>query len=108
MPTYIVLAKWTDAGIRNVDKVTDREEAAKQAASQMEGSHTVYFTLGAYDAVNIVEAPTEEGAAAYALEIGTHGNIRTTTMRAFTEVEFVQLLKNRPRWAVGRETAATE
>jgi uncharacterized protein with GYD domain len=102
------LAKWTDAGIRNVDNVADREQAAKRAASQMEGSHTVYFTLGEYDAVNIVEAPTEEAAAAYALEIGTHGNIRTTTMRAFTEVEFAQMLEHRSRWVVGRQTAATD
>lgn len=103
MPTYIVLAKWTDQGMRNVDQVAAREKSAKRAANAMSGSHTVYFTLGQYDAVNVVEAPDEETAAAYALEIGTHGNIRTTTMRAFTETEFVELLNRRPRWEIGQE-----
>jgi uncharacterized protein with GYD domain len=103
MPYYIILAKWTDQGIMHVDEVANRERKAKEAAKQMSGSHTVYFTLGEYDAVNIVEAPTEELAAAYALEIGTHGNIRTTTMRAFTESEFLALLQDRRRWSAGAE-----
>ena len=98
MPTYIILSKWTDQGIRNVDQVADRERSAKRAAADMSGAHKVYFTLGEYDAVNIVEAPDETAAAAYALEIASHGNIRTTTMRAFTEAEFLALLKTRPRW----------
>ena len=103
MPTYIILSKWTDQGIRNVDQVADRERSAKRAAADMSGAHTVYFTLGEYDAVNIVEAPDETAAAAYALEIASHGNIRTTTMRAFTEAEFLALLKTRPRWETGAE-----
>jgi uncharacterized protein with GYD domain len=100
MPTYIIVSKWTDQGMRNVDQVADRERGAKRAAADMSGSQKVYFTLGEYDAVNIVEAPDETAAAAYALEIASHGNIRTTTMRAFTEVEFLDLLKTRPRWEI--------
>lgn len=103
MPTYIILSKWTDQGIRDVDQVADRERSAKQAAADMSGAHTVYFTLGEYDAVNIVEAPDETAAAAYALEIASHGNIRTTTMRAFTEAEFLALLKTRRRWKIRAE-----
>ncbi len=98
MPTYIILARWTDQGVAKLDEVAQREQGAKQAARTINGSHTVYFTLGEYDAVNIVEAPTEEAAAAYALEIASHGNIRTTTMRAFTEEEFLRLARDRPRW----------
>lgn len=103
MPTYIILSKWTDQGMRNVDQVANREKSAKRAATKMSGSATVYFTLGEYDAINIIDAPDERAAAAYALEIASHGNIRTTTMRAFTEGEFMDLLEIRPRWQIGDE-----
>ena len=100
MPTYILLSRWTDQGIKNVDQVANREKGATAAAAGMQVSQTLYFTLGEYDAVNIIEAPDDDTAAAFALEIGTHGNLRTTTMRAFTAPEFLDLLAKRPRWSI--------
>jgi uncharacterized protein with GYD domain len=98
--TYIILQRWTDGGISRVDAVSDRETAARRAALEMGGTHHVYFTLGHYDAITIVEAPDAEAVAAYTLEIGTHGNIRTETMRAFSESEFLALASRRPRWSL--------
>jgi uncharacterized protein with GYD domain len=99
VPTYIILGRWTDRGIEQVDNVPQRERSSQAAASGAQVRHTVYFTLGEYDAISIIEAESEEEAAAYALEIGTHGNLRTTTMRAFKPDEFMRLLDMRPRWS---------
>src|SRR5215471_13724330 len=99
MPTYIILDRWTDRGIELVDEVPRRERSSQMAAGGAGLRHTVIFTLGEYDTVSIIEAESEEDAAAYALEIGTHGNLRTTTMRAFNQEEFLRLLETRPRWS---------
>jgi uncharacterized protein with GYD domain len=42
-----------------------------------------YWTVGPYDLVGIAEAPDDESASAFALELGSAGNVRTTTMRAY-------------------------
>jgi uncharacterized protein with GYD domain len=88
MPTYISLTNWTDQGIRNIKDGPKRLDAAKQmikdAGGELKG---FYMTLGAYDLVTIVEAPNDEVVAKMLLTIGALGNIRTTTLRAFTEAE---------------------
>jgi uncharacterized protein with GYD domain len=88
MPTYITLANWTDQGIRNVKESGKRIDAARQlikgAGGEMKG---FYLTMGAYDIVTITEAPNDEVVAKVLLTIGGLGNIRTTTLRAFTEAE---------------------
>jgi uncharacterized protein with GYD domain len=84
MATYISLISYTDQGIRTVKDTLARAEAAKQLANKMGGSLTeVYWTLGPSDIVAISEAPDDETATAFALALGSQGNIRTTTMRAF-------------------------
>ena len=92
MATYIQLVKWTSQGITTLHDVPDRERVASSTAESASGSHTTWFTFGEYDAVNFIEAPDDEAAAARALEIAGHGNIRTVTMRAFSLDEFKGLL----------------
>jgi len=96
MTTYIQLVKWTAQGIETLRDVPTRERVASQRASSLAGSHTTWFTLGEWDAVNIIEAPDDETAAARALEIAGHGNIRTATMRAFSLDEFKAILARIP------------
>lgn len=92
MSTYIQLVKWTDQGIATLRDVPNRERRASERADELVGTHTTWFTLGEWDAVNFIEAPDDETAAARALEIAGHGNIRTVTMRAFSLDEFKQIL----------------
>jgi uncharacterized protein with GYD domain len=47
----------------------------------------VYWTLGAHDIVGIVEAPDDQSLAAGLLAVAGQGNIRTTTLRAFSADE---------------------
>ena len=88
MPTYISLASWTDQGIRKVKDGPKRLDAAKKMIKDVGGElRGFYMTMGAYDLVTIVEAPNDEAVAKMLLTIGGLGNVRTTTLRAFTEAE---------------------
>lgn len=88
MVTYIALSNFTDQGIRSVKDTTKRADAVKEAAKKFGASMTqIYWTLGKYDVVAIIEAPDEASATAFALAIGMAGNIRTQTLRAFSKDE---------------------
>ncbi len=52
-----------------------------------------YWTVGAYDMVAIFTAPNDEAMSAHLLEIGTLGNVRTTTLRAYDEEEMKGILQ---------------
>ena len=88
MPRYVVLIDWTEQGVRNVKDTVDRYEAAN---TQLEGLgvrfEDTYWTLGNHDIVSIVDAPDDESLAAGLLAVAGAGNIRTTTLRAFTADE---------------------
>ena len=88
MVTYIALSNFTDQGIRTVKDTTKRAEAVKEAAKKFGATMAqIYWTLGAYDVVAIIESPDETSASAFALAIGMAGNVRTQTLRAFTKYE---------------------
>jgi uncharacterized protein with GYD domain len=95
MPTYITLANWTDQGIRNVRDAGKRLDAARQTMKDAGGElKAFYLTMGAYDLVTIAEAPNDEVVARILLNIGGLGNVRTTTLRAFTEAETRKILSS--------------
>jgi len=84
MPTYITLMNWTDQGVRTAKETVHRREQADALAEKYGASiEQVYWTLGPYDIVTILEAPDDESATAMLLELGSQGNLRTTTLRAY-------------------------
>jgi uncharacterized protein with GYD domain len=83
---------WTDQGIRNFKDTTRRADAAKREAERIGGKFTIYWTFGEYDAVCILEAPNDEAAMEFGLRVGSLGNVRTTTLRAFTEEEIAKII----------------
>ncbi|MBV8955971.1 MAG: GYD domain-containing protein [Solirubrobacterales bacterium] len=88
MPTYIALINWTDQGVRNFKDSVDRYEAAQdQMQSIGVKFQNIFWTLGAHDIVGVVEAPDDETLAAGLLAVAGQGNIRTTTLRAFSADE---------------------
>jgi uncharacterized protein with GYD domain len=93
MPTYIVLGQFTDQGIRNVKETTKRAEAFKGMAKKAGATvKEVYWTLGHYDLATIIEAPDDASATALLLGLGSLGNIRTQSLRAFTPDEMGRIL----------------
>jgi uncharacterized protein with GYD domain len=93
MATYIALARFTDQGVRTVKDTTKRAEAFKEAAKKLGVTFKeVYWTLGSYDAVAIVDAPDDLAATAYALSLSAQGNVHTQTLRAFGPDEMKKIL----------------
>jgi uncharacterized protein with GYD domain len=83
MPTYVILLNFTDEGISTVKETIQRADSAAELAQQHGGNLQVYWTVGSYDLVAILEAPDDESATAFLLKIGMRGHVRTTTLRAY-------------------------
>ncbi len=97
MPTYITLYQWTDQGIKNVKGAPARIQAITKAAEAAGGkSLGVYLTMGKYDLVAIYEAPSDEVVAASLLTQCMQGNVRSTTLKAFTMEQFADIVKDLP------------
>ncbi|MEW8537778.1 MAG: GYD domain-containing protein [Candidatus Thiodiazotropha endolucinida] len=91
---HITLVNFTDQGIRNVKESPDRYEAFKVLAEQMGLTVMgVYYTVGHYDMVVILEG-SDEAATAALLKVGSLGNIRTETMRAYSVEGMRKLVEN--------------
>ncbi len=95
MPTYISLFSWTDQGIRNVRDTLERVDRASELAEEKYGVRLgqIYWTVGAYDLVSVFEAPDEQSATAFLLELGSVGNVRSTTLRAYDREEMSGILE---------------
>ena len=93
MATFISTVKFTDQGIKAVGQSTKRAAGLKSAAKKLGIKVTnIYWTLGAYDGLIIFDAPDDETATALLLQIGSQGNVQTTTTRAFTAAEMDKVL----------------
>ena len=88
MATYVALIDWTDKGVQGFKDSIDRYESAQSQMRSMGVEFTnIYWTLGSHDIVSIVEAPDDQTLAAALLTVAGQGNIRTTTLRAFSADE---------------------
>ncbi len=97
MPQYITLINYTDQGIKDVKSIPNRVTAARQAIQGAGGKLLSYhLTLGQHDGVVISEVPNDESYATLILAIAGQGNIRTTTLKAFTEEEASRIVGNIP------------
>jgi len=93
MALYIVLASFTEQGIRNVKDSPKRADAFKNMAKKCGATvKDLFWTLGQYDVVAIVEAPDEISMTALGLSTGALGNVRTQTLRAFTAADMKTIL----------------
>jgi uncharacterized protein with GYD domain len=93
MSTYIMLANFTDQGIRNVKDSVKRAEAFRELAKGAGVTvKDLYWTLGQYDIVAIADAPDEMMVTALGLTLGKSGNVRTQTLRAFSPTDMTKIL----------------
>ena len=97
MAKYVTLYKFTDQGIRDIKGSPERIRRSVAAWEAMGGKLLgVYSTQGPYDLVAISEADDDEMAAAFALAMGSQGNVTTLTMRAFDPEEFERIVSKIP------------
>ncbi len=88
---------WTGQGISTIKDLSKRRAAAKALIEKAGGKDLgLYLTFGQYDAVGIVQFPNDEVAASVLLAIGIQGNLRTTTLKAFSESEFAKIIEKLP------------
>ena len=93
MATYISLIQFTDQGIRNVKDTVKRGEAAITEAEKMGMKITEEFwTMGAYDVVVLFDAPDDATMSAFTLKVGSMGNVKSQTLRAFRKQEMEGIL----------------
>ena len=94
MPTYVSLINWTDQGIRTVKDTLDRADRTQELGGKYGVSlEQIYWTVGPYDIVTVSEAPDAESFTAFLLELGSAGNVRTTTLRAYDRAEMSGILE---------------
>ncbi|MGH7352256.1 MAG: GYD domain-containing protein [Candidatus Methylomirabilales bacterium] len=97
MPTYISLLNWTDQGIRKVKETTKRAEALQVLAQKTKVKvREILWTMGRYDVVVIMEAPDDQTISRLMLALGTLGNVKTETLRAYSAKEMGEILKGLP------------
>jgi uncharacterized protein with GYD domain len=93
MTTYVMLATWTEQGMRAAKDSAKRLDAAKRALQEMGGEFKAfYLTMGEHDMVAIYEAPDDAVAARFNLQLGMLGNIRTKTLKAFPEAAYREII----------------
>ena len=97
MSTFVLLMNLTEQGITNIKDAPARIEEAVNALEAVGGKVLAFYTvMGPYDYVSIVEAPSDQVALAQLLGLGMGGNVRTTTLRAFSREEFAEIVKMLP------------
>lgn len=93
MPTYVSLVNWTDQGIKNYKDTTRRAADFSKLVENAGGRvREMLWTIGEYNFIIVVEFPNDETAAAAGLQVGSLGNIRSKTMRAFNADEMDALI----------------
>ena len=98
MPTFITTLHFTEQGIKAVRDSCERAAAFKATAKRMGIKVTgQYWTLGGFDGVIVCEAPDEATATAALLHLGTLGNLRTQTARAYDAAEMQKILSLLPK-----------
>jgi uncharacterized protein with GYD domain len=93
MAMYMSLLQFTDQGIRNVKDTVKRATSATREAEKMGAKVTeAFWTMGAYDLVLLIDAPDDETVSAFSVKLGSLGNVKSQTMRAFRREEMETIL----------------
>jgi uncharacterized protein with GYD domain len=93
MTTYVSLFNWTDQGIKNFRDTRHRaDEFTKLVQSSGGRVRELLWTVGEYDLVCVVDFPDDEAGVAALLRLGSAGNIRSKTLRAFDSDEMAGII----------------
>ena len=93
MNTYVSLINWTDQGIRYFRDTTKRAEDFSKLVESSGGTvRELLWTVGEYDLVSVIDFPDDEAGVAALLQVGSSGNIRSNTLRAFSADEMTGII----------------
>jgi len=95
MPTYVMLANWTDQGVRSIDDSPKRVDSARRSLEEMGGGfRSLFMTMGDYDLIITYDAPDDAVSARFTLLLGKLGNVRTKTLKAFPDEAYRQIINS--------------
>jgi len=95
MPHYILLINWTDQGLNKIKESPDRYTSFKASVEKAGGKLVSgYYTLGEYDVIIVIEAPNDDVVMSLMLKVGSFGNVRSKTLKAFTAEEAIGIIKD--------------
>jgi uncharacterized protein with GYD domain len=95
--TYICLLTMTDQGIKDIKKAPEGMERGQKQAEALGGKRTaLYAVMGEYDYVGIYEFPSDEVAMAFFIGLSSGFGMRTKTLKAFREQDFIDIVKKLP------------
>jgi len=95
MSHYILLVKWTEQGLSKIKESPERYTSFKESVVKAGGKLVgAYYTFGKYDVVIIIEAPSDEVVMSLMLKVGSYGNVKSETLKAFTAEEGIRIIKN--------------
>ncbi|HSG06473.1 MAG TPA: GYD domain-containing protein [Nitrospiria bacterium] len=98
MSKFIVLMKMTDQGSKDIRNLEERIQSGTKLLEKMGGKLIgFYMVMGEYDYVGIGEAPSDEVQTAFALTLSSLGNVKTTSLRAFSKEEIPAIIKMMPK-----------
>ncbi|MFW9810081.1 MAG: GYD domain-containing protein [Candidatus Thorarchaeota archaeon] len=93
MPIFIVLAKYTTKGVQEIKDAPERYEAAQKIAKSVGAEiKSVYYTMGRYDFVSIIEAPSIEAAMKGLFMLGAGGIQSTETLVALSQDDAYRII----------------
>ena len=97
MVRKILLMKLTDQGVKDIKNAPQRIEQAIKTYEKMGGKMVGFYAVtGEYDYIAIGESPSDEVGMVFSMGLSALGNVRTTTISAFTKEEFAQMVKKLP------------
>ena len=97
MVRRITFMKLTDQGAKDIKAAPKRIEEGIKAFEKMGGKMVGFYVVtGEYDYIAIGESPNDEVVMAFNMALSSLGNVRTTTIQAFTKEEFAAIVKKLP------------
>ena len=94
MHQYRLLGNFTDDGLRKLEKFPNWDKAARNLIERAGGGLQIYFTMGEYDFVAIVNMPDETSMLRLLYRMGKIGDVRTKTLKAWGESEFNDIINH--------------
>jgi uncharacterized protein with GYD domain len=95
LPHYILLINWTEQGLNKIKESSDRYNSFKASVEKAGGKFIGgYYTFGEYDVIIIIEAQNDETVMSLMLKVGSAGNVRTKTLKAFAAEEGMKIIKD--------------
>ena len=93
MPPYVLLTNLTSEGVKTIRNNPARVSEVNHEVEAL-GAKVIaqYTTLGQYDFVTVIEAPSEEVMAKVSIEMGSRGTMTSQTLTALSAERLAEVL----------------